>query len=413
MAEQFAVWLYGTRTAAIQEERGRLRLTYTEEALERYELGVPLLSLSLPIRPERYTHGVVHAFLAGLLPEGEARQAVARDLRLPSDDTYGLIRALGRDCAGAVVIQPADQPAPPQPTTLTAEPLSDADIAELVANLRRAPLGVGGRVRISLAGVQEKLLLTRMPDGTWGRPVDGTPSTHILKPEIALYPKTVENEAFCMRLARNLGLPVARVETATVQGRRLIVVERYDRAVHADGSVERIHQEDFCQATGVRPDRKYQGDGGPSLRRIAEILQAVAPPDSLDFLLRAVTVNVLIANGDAHGKNYSMLHDPSGVLRLAPLYDLMSTLVYGDDRLAMYIDSVRRTNRVTADRLVNEAKEWGMSKRRAAEIVGDILERAPLAAEAAREETNDLPLDVSAMVDAQLEQVRGAFTTAD
>ncbi|MGH2791410.1 MAG: HipA domain-containing protein [Actinomycetota bacterium] len=409
MADELSIWLYGIRVASINQERGRLRLTYTEEALGRYPLGVPLLTLSLPLTPQRYTHGVVRPFLDGLLPEGEARQAAANDFNVLREDTYALIRALGRDCAGALVIQPDDSLAPPLPTTLTAERLSDSEIGELLANLRHAPLGVGGRVRISLAGVQEKLLLTRMPDGTWGRPVDGTPSTHILKPEIAPFPNTVENEAFCMRLARNLGLPVAPVETITVGGRRIIVVERYDRVVHTDGSVERIHQEDFCQATGILPDKKYEEDGGPSLRRIAEILQAAASPDSLELLLRAVTVNMLIANGDAHGKNFSLLHDPSGVLRLAPLYDLMSTMVYGDDRLAMYIDTVQRTDRVTADRIVNEAVRWGVSERRATEIVADILDRAPVAAEAARDETDALPPDVTAVVDSQLSQLRSAL----
>lgn len=410
MADELAVWLYGIRTATVDQERGRLRLVYTEEALDRYPLGVPLLSLSLPLTPRRYTHGVVRPFLDGLLPEGEARQAVANDFDVLRDDTYGLIRALGRDCAGALVILPADEPAPPLPTTLTAERLSDAEISELVANLRSAPLGVGGRVRISLAGVQEKLLLTRMPDDSWGSPVDGTPSTHILKPEIDRFPNTIENEAFCMRLARNLGVPVAGVETTVVNGRRLIVVERYDRIVDADGSVQRIHQEDFCQATGTLPDKKYEEDGGPSLRRIAEILQAVASPDSLELLLRAVTVNAVIANGDAHGKNFSLLHDPSGALKLAPLYDLMSTRVYGDHRLAMYIDTVQRTDRLTVDRIVNEADRWGMSRRRAVEIVADILDRVPAAAEAARDETDGLPTEIPAVVDSQLAQLRSAFS---
>lgn len=412
MSSELSIWLYGIRVASIQQERGRLRLSYTEEALERYPLGAPLLSLSLPLTPQRYTHGVVRPFLDGLLPEGEARQAAANDFNVLREDTYGLIRALGRDCAGALVIQPADVPAPLLPTTLTAERLSNKEIGELIANLRDAPLGVGERVRISLAGVQEKLLLTRMPDGTWGRPVDGTPSTHILKPEIARFPHRVENEAFCMRLARNLGLPVAPVEATTVGGRRMIVVERYDRTVHADGSVERNHQEDFCQATGVLPDKKYEEDGGPSLHRVAGILQVAASPDSLEALLRAVTVNVLIANGDAHGKNFSLLHDSSGVLRLAPLYDLMSTLVYGDDRLAMYIDSVQRTDRVTADRIINEAGRWGMSERRATEILADILDRVPVAAEAARDETEGLPADITTVVDSQVVRLRSAFSTA-
>lgn len=412
MAGELAVWLYGVRVAVIDQQRGRLRLAYTEDALDQHPLGTPLLSFSLALRRERYTHGVVRPFLDGLLPEGEARKAVARKFGVDGDDTYDLIRAIGRDCAGALVIQHVDHAPPPPPTTLTAERLNDEEIADLVANLQSAPLGAGGRVRISLAGVQEKLLLTRMPDGAWGRPVDGTPSTHILKPEITRFPNTVENEAFCMRVAKHLGLAVANVETATFGGRKLIVVERYDRVVHSDGSVERIHQEDMCQAIGVFPDKKYEEDGGPSLARIADLPQATAGLDSVEALLRAVTFNVLIGNGDAHAKNFSLLHEPSGALRLSPLYDLLSTLFYGDEHLAMYVDNIRRTNRVTADRIVNEAARWGLSKRRASEVIADILERIVDAVAVAAAETADLPAEIPAHVNSQLAQVRSEFNNA-
>jgi serine/threonine-protein kinase HipA len=407
VADELAVWLYGERVSLISEERGRLRLAYTEAALSRYTLGTPLLSVTLPVQPERHPQGVVRAFLDGLLPEGQSRLAVADDFNLRASDTFGLIRAIGRDCAGAVVIQPADDPAPPQASTLSAEPLSESDIERLVANLRTAPLGVDERVRVSLGGVQEKLLLTRMPDGSWGRPVDGTPSTHILKPELARFPASVENEAFCMRLARHLGLSVAHVETSGVNGRKLLVVERYDRTVHPNGDVERIHQEDLCQATATPPDKKYEENGGPSLRRIAQILEAVAQPsESVETLLRAMTLSVLIGNGDAHAKNLSLLHKPSGALDLAPLYDLMSTLHYRDDHLAMYIDTVQRTTRVTGDRLVNEATRWGIAKRRAVEIIGDLIQRAPAAVTAAQDETPHLPTEISTLIGAQLAQMQ-------
>ena len=412
MADRLTVWLYGDAVALTEEERGRIRLTYTDTALEHYPLGYPLLSLSLPLTAERYTDGVVRPFLDGLLPEGSPRRAVADDLNLKASDTFGLLSALGRDCAGAVVIQPADDPPPPLPTTAAAERLTDPDLAELIANLRTAPLGVTDRVRLSLAGVQEKLVLARMSDGSWGRPVDGTPSTHILKPELAEYPKTVENEAFCMRLAKHLHLDVASIETTVIDGRKLVIVERFDRIVHGDGAVERLHQEDFCQATGTPPAKKYQEDGGPSLRRIAEILQAVSTDDSLDVLLRAVTLNVLIGNGDAHAKNFSLLHEPLGALRLAPLYDLLSTMHYGDDRLAMYIDDVRRTSRVTADRIINEAVRWGLGRRRAAEVIDDLLERAPAAAASAQEDTEGVPPEIARIVDRQLHQLRAGSKRA-
>ena len=408
MADELAVWLYGEKVAVIERERDRPRLTYTEEALNRYPLGTPLLSLALPVSARRYTQGIVRPFLDGLLPEGESRKSIARKVRISERDTYGLIRALGRDCAGAVVIQPADDPPPPKPTTTTAEPLSPNEIEALVKDLKSAPLGVGGRVRISLAGVQEKLVLTRMRDGSWGRPVDGTPSTHILKPEVAAFPDTVENEAFCMRAAKHLGLDVASVETTEIGGRKLIVVERYDRRVGADGSVERIHQEDFCQATGVSPETKYEENGGPALLRIAGILRDVAAPDSLERLLEAVTVNSLIGNGDAHAKNFSLLHKGDGALTLTPLYDLMCTLYYGDDRLAMYIDNVHRTNSLTVGRIVNEAVRWGLSRDRASEVVVNLLEKAPDALDAAREETERMPSKLLTTVKQQLKQLRSA-----
>jgi serine/threonine-protein kinase HipA len=404
--EELAVWLYGSDIARIAEERRRPRLAYTAESLGRYAPGTPLLSLSLPVRPERYPQGVVRPFLDGLLPEGEARRTIAREFGVRPDDTFGLIGALGRDCAGAIVIQPTAEPAPRPATTLTAEPLDENGLAELVLNLKSAPLGAGGRVRISLAGIQEKLLLTRMPDGSWGRPVDGTPSTHILKPEIAAYPATVANEALCMRLASELGVEAAQIETADVAGRKLIVVQRYDRVVAPAGDVHRIHQEDFCQATGVPPDTKYQEDRGPSLARIGQIVQTAASPDSLERLLRAVTVNVLVGNGDAHAKNFSLLHEESGTMRLAPLYDVMCTQCYGDDRLAMYIDNVQRTSRVTAGRIVNEAAGWGLSRRRAAEVIDEVIDLAPQALEKASAVTDGVPDSIRATVHEQIRRLR-------
>ena len=405
MTERLAIWLYGVKVAVVEEERRRLRLEYTPEALGSFPGGTPLLSLKMPLTSERFPNGIVRPFLDGLLPEGDARRILAEDFSLRADDTFGLMRALGRDCAGALVVQPDGEPAPPRGTTHTAEPLTEEALAELVGNLRSAPLGADSRVRISLAGVQEKLLLTRLPDGTWGRPVDGTPSTHILKPEIREYPQTVENEAFCMRLAKHAGLDVAEVETITVAGQRLIVVSRYDRMIGPDGAVERFHQEDFCQAIGIPSIKKYQEDGGPSLRQVARVLQ-VTDPKSLDRLLRATSLNVIVGNGDAHGKNLSLLHEVSGALRLAPLYDVLSTLFYGDTRLAMYVDNVRRIDQVTIHRLVNEAAAWGVSRAKASEVVTELLAAIPEAAERAADETPGVPQQSLKIVMARLDTVR-------
>ncbi len=413
--DRLAVWLYGDHVATLEERDRRLRLTYTDEALARFAPGSPLLSLPLPLIDRPFTQGTVKPFLDGLLPEGDARRAVAERLDLKAQDTFGLIKELGRDCAGAIVIQPESEGPPPLPTTLQAEPVSDEELERRVRNLRTAPLGIDARVRLSLAGAQEKLVLTRLPNGQWGLPVGGAPSTHILKPEVPAYPKTVENEAFCMRLAKHLGLDVAEVETTSVGGRPLIVVKRYDRIVHADGSVERMHQEDFCQALSILPDKKYEEDGGPSLRKLAEVLAEVAEPGSVETLLRATVLNVAIGNGDAHGKNFSLLHEPSGALRLAPLYDLVSTLAYGVnglDRLAMFVDTVQRIDRVTADRLAQEAVRWGTPRQAAEAIIADVLEGLPQATQAALGDTADVPKTVTDAVDRQMKLLTVGRPTA-
>lgn len=409
MSEGLSIWLSGLEVAVVSSARGgKLHLSYTQAALERYALGTPLLSLSLPLTSERYSHGVVKSFLDGLLPEGEPRRAIADGLNVKASDTYSLAEALGRDCAGALVILPVGEAMPSLSTTRLTTPLSQLELEDLVANLRSAPLGISANVRLSLAGVQDKLTLTRMLDGSWALPNAVTPSTHILKPDIAAYANTVGNEAYCMRFAKHLGLSVANVETIVVNSRNLIVVERFDRIVDQKGTVKRVHQEDFCQALAIPPDKKYQELGGPSLRKVAQILD-LAGAEALEALLQAVTVNVLIGNGDAHGKNFSLIHERPGEIHLAPLYDLVSTYVYGEKRLAMYIDNVERLESVTSDRILNEAAKWGLPRQRSRKIVGDLLEHTPAAASAAAHETPGVPEQLPPLLQAQMAKLRSTL----
>jgi serine/threonine-protein kinase HipA len=405
MVDALAVWLYGAHVATIEQRRGRMRLAYTDDAFARWAPGTPLLSVSLPLSRAPYPHGLARAFVDGLLPEGEPRQIIATELRLTRDDSFGLIAALGRDCAGAVVIQDVAAPAPPPATARTAEPLSDEEVAGLIANLRSAPLGVDRHTRVSLAGIQEKLLLTRMPDGRWGRPVDGTPSTHILKPQTERFPGIVENEMFCMRVATHAGLDAAAVELREIGDRSVLVVERYDRITQDNGGIERVHQEDLCQATGTPPEKKYEQDGGPSLREMARIIESVAPPASLDALAERVAFHAAIGNADAHAKNYSLLHGRSGSLQLAPCYDVVCTVTYRVEHLAMRIDGVSRLSRITRARVVNEIASWGMPPERAHDAVARILGRLPSSVDAAQSEVPQVGQDVVAAIRRQVAQL--------
>jgi serine/threonine-protein kinase HipA len=408
VAEELALWLYGIPAALVSAPRGRLRLQYTDEAYALYEIGAPVLSVGLPLTPEAYTAGPTRAFLDGLLPEGSVRAAVAQRLAIDEQDTFALAEALGRDCAGAIVILPKSAPPPAEPSSLRATPLTDDEVVRRITELPQKPLGIDGGLRLSLAGVQDKLVLVKLPSGEWAEPTDGTPTTHLLKPQGDRFARLVENEAFCMKFGLHLGVSVANVAIETIGSVRLLAVERFDRQP-GEGVISRVHQEDMCQALSRPVTQKYEDRGGPSLRDIAAVLQGTARASDLEAFLRALVINLLIGNCDAHGKNFSLTHTRSGEIRLAPLYDLVSTLFYPEleRHLAMSVDKVQRIERIRVSRIVNEAASWGMSRARAAGVVEDMLARTPDAIEAARTDVPGVPDALPQLVRSQLELIAG------
>lgn len=290
------------------------------------------ISVALPVRGEAYEPAETRAFFDALLPEGSLREALAARFRLPLTDSFGLLRELGADCAGALQIMEAESAAE-EPAV---DWLDEARLAQLMSDLPRRPLGMpeGGRVRLSLAGVQRKAVLVRDAAGRFGEPQNGMPSTHVVKPEPAggEYPGIAVNEFFCMRLAAAVGLPVADVELVTIAGRPCLVVTRFDR----DRDVvpaRRLHQEDLCQAIGLAPGFKYASPDRPRpcFRDIADVLDQHGSQPGRDRLTagRSAVFNFLVGNADAHGKNVSFLHG-GGKVRLAPLYDLLSTAAWPD-----------------------------------------------------------------------------------
>lgn len=395
------VWMYGMHVGALTRRRGRLTFNYSDEARAEYGLGAPLLSVSLPTQAQTHSGDSVHAFFNGLLPEGEAREMIAYDFGVDADDVLGMLEVLGRDCAGALVVLPAGQPLSGNGLP---EPINESAVAERLRRLGIHPLGVDGKVRASLAGLQRKLLLARLDEG-WGLPVDGAPSTHIVKPphHDARFPDMIANEAICMRIAQHLGLSVAPVEVGSFDGTTVLIIERYDRSRPDDaGRVTRVHQEDFCQASGIDGTRlgKYEETGGPSLRHCAEILSDWSRADEqLERLLGVATLNVLVGNGDAHGKNLSLLHGQDGSVELAPAYDVFSTLFYPDASITpgMFVNNVNDIAAVTPDDMVAEAVGWGLDRGRAAARVAGVLERAEAAVLAAAAEL-DSPEALVAML---------------
>lgn len=343
---------------------------------------------------------------------------------------FALLCHVGEDCAGAVqfvlperlgdIVNGADG---------AVAWLTENEIAERLRTLR-ADHSRGRLVRdngqFSLAGAQAKTALF-FQDGRWGVPSGKTPTTHILKPPIAGLLGHVENEHFCLSLARELGFPTASSQVRMFEGEQVIVVERFDRyrtaalaagtaaeaaaATAAAGAgdssgaaraaaaaaraaalselakrqpVLRLHQEDLCQALGLLPTLKYQNEGGPSPQAIVDLLRVHSsqPLEDITTFVEALIFNWLIAGTDGHAKNYSLLLGARGQVRLGPLYDLGSALPYPDMdqrrlKLAMKFGDTYLIRNVAARHVEQLAKTLAIDPRRLLSQARELAARMP------------------------------------
>jgi serine/threonine-protein kinase HipA len=320
----------------LQGKHGKLTFFY-DEHWRGSDSGYPL-SLSMPLALSEHPHEKIDAFLWGLLPDNEGTlNRLGRDHQISPRNAFGLIAALGEDCAGAVqFIRPDRLEALSAAALVDIHWLAEKDIAERLRALRgnhnagRLPRDEG---QFSLAGAQPKTAFL-FENGRWGIPSGRVPTTRILKPPTGEFDGHPENEHYCLQLARALGLTVPDSRVQRFEDEIAIVVDRYDR-IHIDGLWHRVHQEDLCQAFGVPPTRKYQNEGGPGPVQIVALLRDYSrtPAPDVQTFVDAIVFNWLIAGTDAHSKNYSVLLGADGNVRLAPLYDIASILPYTDTNL--------------------------------------------------------------------------------
>lgn len=384
---ELQVWLRGRHVASLVERSAfRYRLDFTEEAIDEYGDGARILSLSIPVsadpiedhRTDR-SRMPVSAFLEGLLPEGNVRAHVATVAKVAVNDKMALLRQVGAECAGAVQFLPSGQP----PSAGHVRTLDGHEVDALVEDLPSYHLPEGAELQASLAGVQDKVLLTRLAGGGWGWPEAGAASTHLIKPEPtpgAALANLIQVEDWAMRVAAGAGLEAAHTELTTFGDREAIVVTRYDRT--PDGA--RMHQEDFCQALALDPQAKYESlaeveaYGATRLKRLVDLasFRSLDPDAFRSQLLSMVTFNVVIGNGDAHSKNYSLLLGERGDVRLAPLYDAAPVMMLAARyrNTGQVINGRTRITSVSVDDLVEEGARWGMGRSRAQSIVTDVLE---------------------------------------
>ncbi|TIR18303.1 MAG: type II toxin-antitoxin system HipA family toxin [Mesorhizobium sp.] len=325
------VFLNGRLVGVLRREStGAIDFRYAGEWLQWR--GTFPVSLSLPLREDRYIGAPVINVFDNLLPDNDAiRKRVAERVGAQGTDAYSMLAALGHDCVGALQFLP-DGVDPGTPGSSEGKLVSKRDVAGIIENLTAAPLGVGEDedFRISIAGAQEKTALLRK-EGRWFKPIGTAATTHILKPQIGRLPNgvdlsnSVENEYLCLKLLEAFGVPAARAEIADFGERRTLIVERFDRLWARDGRLLRLPQEDICQALSVPSTRKYQSEGGPGVVEIVELLKGSdTPEDDIAVFLRACVVFWLIGATDGHAKNFSIFLGPGGRFRMTPVYDVLT-----------------------------------------------------------------------------------------
>lgn len=308
---------------------GALEFSY-EDSWLAWEHAIPI-SLSIPLSEGKLSGPPVISYFENLLPDNnEIRTRLASNTHAEGTDAYSLLRAIGRDCIGALQFLPIESPTYPE--KIEGEKLTIKDIEEIIKNLKVNPLGIADDqdFRISIAGAQSKTALLYWKNN-WYKPINSTPTTHIIKPSIGVTPEgvdlsdSVDNEYLCMKFTAALGMPTANVAIENFGSQRVLIVERFDRLWTKDNRLIRLPQEDCLQALGLPPSRKYESHEGPGIIKILETLKGSDDPlhDQFTFM-KAQIIFWLLCATDGHAKNFSLRLSPGGRFNLTPLYDIVS-----------------------------------------------------------------------------------------
>jgi serine/threonine-protein kinase HipA len=362
---------------------GEWAFAYVPEWRQSAE-GFPV-SLSLPLGGA-LSGASAHGFFANLLPEAEVRRLLCRRLGISESNDFALLAAIGGECAGALSVS-ADPDSGEPGSRGEYRELSASELSRLAAREGvLAGITAEKSVRLSLAGAQDKLPV-RLEGDRILLPHGGAASTHILKFESRHFKHLPANEVLMSLVAIESGLPTAPARLLRFGRRSACCVERYDRRVLDDGTVQRIHQEDFCQALGLPPGAKYEKEGGPTFARCFEVAVAHVREPLADgrILLQWLAFNALTFNSDAHAKNASLLYDQT-VPRLAPFYDLLCTRAYPhlDRNLAMKIGGEEDPTILLRRHWEQLAEATGLKPSFVLDTVRELAERLPGAVVRAR-----------------------------
>ncbi len=338
MKKQLSIQLNGKHVGILEQTpSGKMAFTYDASATQ-------MISIGMPIRKEPYGDIQTNAYFGGLLPESDTvRIIIGKRYGISPNNPFSLLKAIGYDCAGAISCAAMDKPMTTQnPFPLMGKIITDDELYTHIRELPQKPLFMNEieGLRLSLAGAQDKAAVCLI-NNQIALAENGCPTTHLLKPSSTHFEGLAENEYFCLRMAKRMGLPVPDIQLRKIKDITFLLIERYDRRIK-DGRIERIHQEDFCQALGILTSKKYQNEGGPGFKDCFELLNNTTQPAvDRNILVSALVFNYLIGNMDAHAKNFSLLHHAQSNIRLTPFYDMICTRAYQTltSKMAMKIGS--------------------------------------------------------------------------
>jgi serine/threonine-protein kinase HipA len=293
------------------------------------------LSLALTLQIPTYRGRPVEAFFENLLPEGRTRRAIEKLAGIAEGNDFEYLRKFGVECAGAIslreTLENVESASVRGGSTIEVTETGIVNVIERDEPLHLAlGLAPDQLPRFSLAGAQAKFPC-RVEENRMFLAANGEPTTHIAKLPIRAGDKlldSVANEFIVMKLAKACGLPIPDVQILEI-GYPMFVIERFDRRCDGSGVLHRLHSEDFCQALGIPSREKYASETGPTVQQCYRIIADNSVESSRDLLdfIDWIAFNLAVGNNDSHGKNLSLLLTPTG-LRLAPFYDLVSTVLY-------------------------------------------------------------------------------------
>lgn len=359
----------GSVTAADVYKTGHLaaRLSRTKDGVEFTYLAGYVASAGPPVattlgfdRDRSVTpSGAVPAFFAGLLPEGRRLSSLRRAVKTSADDELSLLLAVGRDPIGDVQVVPEGVvPDPAEPLVAVERSFEEVSFSDLLAE-------AGVVDPVALPGVQEKVSARVI-----SVPVGRASERWILKLDPPEYPHVVANEAYFLRLAKRLKVPVAEaVLVSDRDGRQGLLVRRFDRVSAPDGSTVALACEDACQMLGLWPADKYNVSSEDLVARVAEVCPAAALARRDVF--RQLVFAWITGNGDVHAKNISALRGVDGEWRVSPAYDLPSTVFYNDRSLALPIGGKRHG--ISRKRILEFAASIGLPEKTALRVLEQLL----------------------------------------